>query len=95
LLLAAGTDSVVLPHNEEGPYAGHRGILFAILFSFVLSIRLFIFGDLGFFDFQLFLQLLVSGWAIFIADADPAMSSEAQGGLPRAQATRHGSQANG
>jgi hypothetical protein len=54
----------------------------------------FIFGDLGFFVFQLFLQLFISGSAIFVADADPsgstifiadagpAISSEALGGLP-------------
>jgi hypothetical protein len=50
---------------------------------------------LGFFVFQLFLQLSISGLAIFVADADPAMSSEALGGLPRAQATRQGYQASG
>jgi hypothetical protein len=56
----------------------------------------FVFGDLGFFVFQLFLQLSISGSAIFIADAaNPAMSSEALGGLPRAQATRQGSRASG
>jgi hypothetical protein len=61
LLLAAGTDSVALPHDEEGPCAGHRGILFAFSF-FICFIDLFlVFGDLGFFVFQLFLQLLVSG----------------------------------
>jgi hypothetical protein len=64
-------------------------------FSFVLSIHSFIFGDLGFFVFQLFLQLLVSGWAIFVADTGPAMSSKALGGLPRAQVTRQGSRAGG
>jgi hypothetical protein len=39
LLLAAGTDSTALPHDEEGPSAGHRGILFA--FFFVCFIDLF------------------------------------------------------
>jgi hypothetical protein len=81
LLLAVGIDSAALPHDEEGPCAGHRGILFAFLFPFILSIQFF-FEDLGFFVFQLFLQLLVSGRAIFIADANPAMSFEALGGLP-------------
>jgi hypothetical protein len=95
LLLAAGTDSVVLPHNVEGPCDGHWGILFAFVFPFVLSIYFFIFRDLGFFVFQLCLQLLVLGRAIFVADADPAMSSEALGGLPRAQATCQGSHASG
>jgi hypothetical protein len=60
LLLAAGTDSAALPYDEEGPCAGHKGILFA--FFFRLFYRLvFVFGDLGFFVFQLFLQLLVPG----------------------------------
>jgi hypothetical protein len=61
------------------------GILFAFLFFICFIDSLFHFGGFGFF-FQLFLQLLVSGRAIFIADADPAMSSEVLGGLPRAQA---------
>jgi hypothetical protein len=60
LLLAIGTDSAALLQDGEGPYAGHRGILFA--FFFVCFIDLFfIFEDFGFFLFQLFLQLLVSG----------------------------------
>jgi hypothetical protein len=63
LLLADGTDSVALPHDEEGPCAGHRGILFAFsLFIYFIDLFL-IFGDLGFFVFQPFLQLLVSGIA--------------------------------
>jgi hypothetical protein len=48
LLLAAGTDSAALPHDEEGPCAGHMGILFAFLFSFVLSILFLFPGILGF-----------------------------------------------
>jgi hypothetical protein len=67
----------------------------------------FVCGDLGFFVFQLFLQLFISGSAIFvantdpsgsaifIADTDPAMSFEALGGFPRAQATCQGSRAIG
>jgi hypothetical protein len=65
-------------------------------FFFCLFVDLFfIFRDLGFFVFQLFLQLVISGSAIFVADADPSMRSEALGGLPRAQATRQGSRAGG
>jgi hypothetical protein len=84
----------MLPHDEEGPCAGHRGILFTFLLSFVCRF-VFFFGDLGFFVFQLFLQLSILGSAIFVADADPTMSSEALGGLPRAQATRQGSRVSG
>jgi hypothetical protein len=58
LLLAAGTDSAVLPHDEEGPCAGYRGILFAIIFSFVLSIYFDAFEDLGFLFSNSFLNSL-------------------------------------
>jgi hypothetical protein len=63
LLLATGTDSAALLHDGEDPCAGHRGILFTFFFLFVLSICFFISRDLGFFVFQLFLQLPVSGIA--------------------------------
>jgi hypothetical protein len=72
LLLATGTDSAALPHDEEGPCAGHRGILFA--FSF--------FRDLGFLFSNSFFNYLSQESAIFVADIDPTMSSEALGGLP-------------
>jgi hypothetical protein len=52
-------------------------------------------GIWGFLFSNSFFQLLVSGRAIFVADIDPAMSSEALGGLPQVQATRQGSQASG
>jgi hypothetical protein len=48
LLLATGTDSVALPHDEKGPCAGHRGILFAFLFPFVLSICFLFSGIWGY-----------------------------------------------
>jgi hypothetical protein len=51
LLLAAGTDSAALPHDEEGPCAGHRGILFAFLFFICFIDLFFVFEDLGFFLF--------------------------------------------
>jgi hypothetical protein len=48
LLLAAGTDSAVPPHDEEGPSAGHRGISLAYLFAFILSICFSFSGIWGF-----------------------------------------------
>jgi hypothetical protein len=97
LLLAAGTDSAALPHDEEGPCAGHRGILFAFYF-FICFINLFlVFGDLVFyflFSNSLF-NYLSQESAIVVTDTDPVMSSEALGGLPRAQTTRQGSRARG
>jgi hypothetical protein len=84
MLLAASIDSAALPHDEEGPCAGHKGILFAFSF-FVCFINLsLIFGDLWFFVFQLFFNYLSQESSIIIIGADPAMSSEAQGGLPQA-----------
>jgi hypothetical protein len=71
----------MLPHDEEGPCAGHRGILFAFLFSFVLSIYLSFLGIWGFLFSNSFFNSFVSGCAIFVSDADPALSSEALGGL--------------
>jgi hypothetical protein len=85
LLLAAGTDSVALPHDKEGPCAGHRGILFAFLFSFVLLICFSFLGIWGFFlFFRLFFNYLSQESSIIVASADSVMSSEAQGGLPQA-----------
>jgi hypothetical protein len=95
LLLAAGTDSAALPHDKEGPYAGHRGILFAFSFS-VRFIDLFlVFGDLGFLFFNYFFNYLSQESFIVVASTDPAMSFEVQGGLPQARATRQGSRACG
>jgi hypothetical protein len=84
LLLAAGTDSAALPHDEEGPCAGHGGILFAFLFSFVLSICFSFLGIWGFLFFRLFFNYLSQESSIVVTGADPVMSSEAQGGLPQA-----------
>jgi hypothetical protein len=84
LLLAAGSDSVALPHDEEGPCARHRGILFAFLFSFILSIC-FLFSAIWDFLFSIsFFNYLSQESSIVVAGADPVMSSEAQGGLPQA-----------
>jgi hypothetical protein len=58
VLLAAGIDSSALPHDEEGPCAGHRGILFAFLFSFVLSICFSFSGIWGFLFFRLCFNFL-------------------------------------
>jgi hypothetical protein len=84
LLLAAGTDSATLPYDEEGLCAGHRGILFAFLFSFVLSICFSFLGIWGFLFFRLCFNFLSQESSIIVAGADPIMSSEAQGGLPQA-----------
>jgi hypothetical protein len=84
LLLAAGTDSAALPHDEEGPSAGHRGILFALLFSFVLSICFSFSRIWGFLLSDSFFNYLSQESSITVAGADPIMSSEAQGGLPQA-----------
>jgi hypothetical protein len=88
LLLAAGTDSVALPHDEEGPYAGHRGILFAFLFSFVLSTCFSFLGILGFLFSNSFFNYLSQESSNVVTGADPVMSSQAQGGLPPALRTR-------
>jgi hypothetical protein len=84
LLLAAGTDSVALPHDEEGPCAGHKGIFFAFLFSFVLSICFSFLGIWGFLFSNYFFNYLSQESSIVVTGADPAMSSEARGGLPQA-----------
>jgi hypothetical protein len=44
----------------------------------------FIFVDLGFFVFPTLFNYLSQESSIVVADADPIMSSEAQGGLPQA-----------
>jgi hypothetical protein len=86
----------MLPHDEEGPCAGHSGILFAAFSNLCLSIYFVVFSDLGFFVFQRFSNLLCLRDAqSFGTGTDPAMSSEAQGGLPREQASRQGSRAFG
>jgi hypothetical protein len=80
LLLAAGTDSAALPHDEEGPYASHMSILFA----FFLSICFSFLGIWGFLFSNSFFNYLSQEASIVVAGADPVMSSEAQGGLPQA-----------
>jgi hypothetical protein len=71
---------------EEGPCAGHRGILFAFLFLFVLSTCFSFSGIWGFlFSKSFFNYLSQESSNVF---ADPVMSSEAQGGLPLALTTR-------
>jgi hypothetical protein len=87
LLLAAGIDSAALPHDEEGPCAGHRGILFAFLFLFVLSTCFLFSGIWGFLFSNSFFNYLSQESSNVVAGADPVMSSEAQGGLPPALTT--------
>jgi hypothetical protein len=89
LLLAAGTDSAALPHDEEGPCASHRGILFAFLFLFVLSTCFSFSGIWGFLFSNSFFNYLSqeSSSVIAGAGADPVMSSKAQGDLPQALPT--------
>jgi hypothetical protein len=68
----------VLPHDEKGPCAGHWGILFAFIFSFVLSICFSFSGIWGFFlFFRLFFNYLSQELSIVVAGADPVMSSKA------------------
>jgi hypothetical protein len=74
----------VLSHDEEGPCAGHRGILFAFLFSFVLSICFSFLGISCFLFSNSFFNYLSQESSIVITGTDPVMSSEAQGGLPQA-----------
>jgi hypothetical protein len=61
LLLAAGIDSVALPHDEEGPCAGHRGILFAFFFRLFYRFVFSFSGIWGFLFSNSFFQLLVAG----------------------------------
>jgi hypothetical protein len=75
LLLAAGTDSAALHNDEGGPYAGHRGILFATFSDLCLLIYFAVFGDLGFFP-TLFQPLCLRDAHYFGTGADPTMSSE-------------------
>jgi hypothetical protein len=84
LLLAAGIDSAALPHDEEGPCAGHKGILFAFLFLFVLSICFSFLGIWGFLFSNSFFNYMSQESFIVVAAVDPVMSSETQGGLPQA-----------
>jgi hypothetical protein len=88
LLLASGTDSVALPRDEEGPCAGHRGILIAFIFSFVLSTCFSFSGIWGFLFFDSFFNYLSQESSNVVAGADPVMSSEVQGGLPSVLTTR-------
>jgi hypothetical protein len=82
LLLAAGTHSAALPHDEEGPCAGHRGILFAFSFFFLFYRFVSCFSGIwGFLCSNSFFNYLSQESAIVIADAEPAMSYEALGAL--------------
>jgi hypothetical protein len=74
LLLAAGTDSVALPHDEEGSCAGHRGILFAFYFLFVLSICFSFLGIWGFLFSNYFFNYLSQELSIVVTDTDPAVT---------------------
>jgi hypothetical protein len=94
-LLAAGTNSVALPHDEEGPCAGHKGILFTFSFLFVLSICFSFLGIWGFLFSNYFFNYLSQESSIVVAGAKPTMSSGAQGGLPQARTTCQGSRACG
>jgi hypothetical protein len=88
LLSAAGTDSAALLHDGEGPYAGHRGILFAFFFC---SFYRFVFpfsGIWGFLFSNSFFNYLSQESLNIFTGADPDMSSEAQEGLPLALTTR-------
>jgi hypothetical protein len=74
--------SVALPHDEEGPCAGHRGILFAFFFRLFYRFVFLFLGIWGFLFSNSFFNYLSQESSNVIAGADPAMSSEAQGGLP-------------
>jgi hypothetical protein len=87
LLLAAGTDSATLPHDEEGSCAGHRGILIALFCLFVLLTCFSFLGIWGFLFSDSFFNYLSQESSNVITGADLIMSSEAQGGLPLALAT--------
>jgi hypothetical protein len=60
------------------------GASYSPLFFFFLSICFFVFGDFGFFVSNSFFNYLSQESSIIVAGADPAMSSEAQRGLPQA-----------
>jgi hypothetical protein len=68
------------------PVTGASYLLF--LFLFVLSICLSFLGIWGFLFSNYFFNYLSQESSVVIADADPAVSSEAQGGLPQACTTR-------
>jgi hypothetical protein len=74
----------MLSHDKEGPCAGHKGILFAFLFSFVLLICFLFSGIWGFLFSDSLFNYLSQELSIAVASANPVMSSEAQGGLPQA-----------
>jgi hypothetical protein len=58
-------------------------------YFFVCFIDLFfVFGDLGFLFSNSFFNYFSQESSNVVADADPIMSSEAQGGLPSALTTR-------
>jgi hypothetical protein len=90
LLLAAGTDSAALPHDKEGPCAGHWGILFAFFFClyYRFVFRFSFLGIWGFLFSNSFFNYLSQESFDVVTGADPIMSSEAQGGLPLALTTR-------
>jgi hypothetical protein len=80
----------VLLHDGEGPYAGHRGILFAFFFVCFtdLFFRFSFLGIWGFLFSNSFFNYLSQKSPDVVTGADPDMSSEAQGGLPSALTTR-------
>jgi hypothetical protein len=82
LLFTASTDSAVLPHDEEGHCVSHRSILFAFFFRLFYRFTLSFLVIWGILFSNSFFNSFVSGCAIFVTDADPALRSEAQGGLP-------------
>jgi hypothetical protein len=88
LLLAAGTDSAALPHDEEGPCAGHRDILLAFFFRLFYGLVFHFRGFGGFLFSNSFFNYLSQESSNVIAGTDPVMSSEAQGGIPSALTTR-------
>jgi hypothetical protein len=88
LLLAAGTDSAALPHDEEGPCAGHRGILFAFFFRLFYRFVFSFSGIWGILFSNSFFNYLSQESSDVVAGANPVMSSEAQGGLSPALTTR-------
>jgi hypothetical protein len=87
LLIATGRDSAALPRDKEGPCAGHRGILFAFLFLFVLLTCFSFLGIWGFLFSNSFFNYLSQESSNVVAGTDPVMSSETQGGLPQALTT--------
>jgi hypothetical protein len=78
----------VLPRDEEGSCASHRGILFAFFFRLFYRLVFSFSGIWGFLFSNSFFNYLSQESSNVIAGADPVMSSEAQGGLPLALTTR-------